>query len=96
MGIDRDVRRFQSAAEDDARELARGAELGDGLAGHIAASGGQRPDRTREIFLLNRLEGLSYTQIAARFAVSVKAIEKQMSKALAHLRRRYQFNESCR
>lgn len=47
------------------------------------------PDRTREMFLLNRLEGLSYTQLAARFDVSVKSIEKQMSKALAHLRLRY-------
>jgi RNA polymerase sigma factor (sigma-70 family) len=62
----------------------------------LAAVLDELPDRTREIFLLNRLEGLSYTQIAARFAVSVKAVEKQMSKALAHLRRRYQFNESHR
>lgn len=62
----------------------------------LAAILDELPDRTREIFLLNRLEGLSYTQIAARFALSVKAIEKQMSKALAHLRRRYQCNESMR
>jgi RNA polymerase sigma-70 factor (ECF subfamily) len=48
------------------------------------------PPRTREIFLLNRLEGLSYTQLAARYAMSVKSIEKRMSKALAHLRRRYE------
>lgn len=47
------------------------------------------PGRTREMFLLNRLEGLSYTQLAARYDVSVKSIEKQMSKALAHLRVRY-------
>jgi RNA polymerase sigma factor (sigma-70 family) len=47
------------------------------------------PDKNREIFLLNRLEGLTYTQLAARYAMSVKAVEKQMSKALAHLRRRY-------
>ena len=47
------------------------------------------PPRTREIFLLNRLEGLTYTQLAARYAMSVKAIEKQMSKALVHLRRRF-------
>lgn len=60
----------------------------------LAAILDQLPDRTREIFLLNRLEGLSYTQIAARYALSVKAIEKQMSKALAHLRRCYPSHES--
>ena len=49
--------------------------------------------RTREIFLLNRLDGLSYTQLAARFGLSVAAIEKQMSKALAHLRRRFLRND---
>ncbi len=47
------------------------------------------PARTREIFLLNRLEGLTYTQLAARFGVTIKAIEKQMSRVLAHLRQRY-------
>lgn len=47
------------------------------------------PPRTREIFLLNRLDGLSYTQLAVRYGLSIAAIEKQMSKALAHLRRRF-------
>lgn len=45
--------------------------------------------RTREIFLLNRLDGLTYTQLAARYGLTVAAIEKQMSKALAHIRRRF-------
>ncbi|PIC00545.1 RNA polymerase sigma factor [Caulobacter sp. X] len=46
------------------------------------------PERTRNIFLLNRLDGLTYTQLAARYAVNVKVIEREMSKALSHLRRR--------
>jgi len=41
--------------------------------------------KTREIFLLNRMDGLSYTQIAVRFGVTPSAIEKQMMKAIAHL-----------
>ena len=45
--------------------------------------------RTREMFLLNRLDGLSYTQLAARFGVTVSAVEKQMMKAIAHLHRRF-------
>ncbi len=51
------------------------------------------PSRTREIFLLNRLEGLSYTQLAARYGLNVKSIEKHMSKALAHLRTRFPIEE---
>lgn len=46
--------------------------------------------RTREIFLLNRMDGLTYTQIAVRLGVSPSAIEKQMVKALAHLHMRMQ------
>jgi RNA polymerase sigma-70 factor (ECF subfamily) len=45
--------------------------------------------RTREMFLLNRLDGLSYTQLAARYGVTVSAVEKQMMKAIAHLNRRF-------
>ena len=49
--------------------------------------------RTRDIFLLNRLDGLTYTQLAARFGIGVAAVEKQMSKALAHIRRRFLCDE---
>jgi RNA polymerase sigma factor (sigma-70 family) len=44
--------------------------------------------KTREIFLLNRLEGLTYTQIAVRYRLTQSAIEKHMIGALAHLRKR--------
>jgi RNA polymerase sigma factor (sigma-70 family) len=43
--------------------------------------------RTRAIFLAHRVEGLSYAQIAERTGLSVKGVEKQMSKALAELDR---------
>ena len=43
--------------------------------------------RTRAIFLAHRLEGLTYAQIAERTGLSVKAVEKQMSKAIARLDR---------
>ena len=51
------------------------------------------PERTRNIFLLNRLDGLTYTQLAARYAVNVKVIEREMSKALSHLRQRLPDND---
>ena len=39
--------------------------------------------KTREIFLAKRLDGMSYAEIAERTGLSVKGVEKHMSKALA-------------
>lgn len=44
------------------------------------------PEKAREVFLMNRIEGLTYTDIAERLGLSVKAIEKRMSEALSVLR----------
>ena len=44
------------------------------------------PDKCREVFLMNRIDGFSYREIAENLGVSIKAVEKQMSKALAILR----------
>lgn len=51
------------------------------------------PPRTREILLLSRLEGLSNTQLATRFEVSVSAIEKHLARGLLHVRRRFADDE---
>lgn len=47
------------------------------------------PDGQREVFLMNRIEGLSYNEIAERLNLSVKAIEKRISAALAVLRTKF-------
>ncbi len=44
------------------------------------------PDGQREAFLLNRIDKLSYKEIAERLGISQKAVEKRMSKALGTLR----------
>jgi len=44
------------------------------------------PERTREIFRLNRQEGLKYLEIAERLSISVKTVEANMGKALKALR----------
>lgn len=49
------------------------------------------PEGPREVFLMNRIEGLSYTEIAERLNLSVKAIEKRMSEALRVLRERFNY-----
>lgn len=43
------------------------------------------PERTRVIFILRRLEGLKYQDIANRFGISVSAVEKHMERAVAQL-----------
>lgn len=48
----------------------------------------QLPERCRQVYLLNRIEGMSYTQIAQHCGISVKAVEKHIGKALATLRAR--------
>ena len=48
---------------------------------------GKLKSKTREIFLAQRIEGLSYAEIAARTGLSVKGVEKQMSKAIAKIDR---------
>jgi RNA polymerase sigma-70 factor (ECF subfamily) len=43
--------------------------------------------KTREIFMAHRIDGLSYAEIAERTGLSIKGVEKQMSKAIAQIDR---------
>ncbi|MCD6347393.1 MAG: sigma-70 family RNA polymerase sigma factor [Bacteroidales bacterium] len=44
-------------------------------------------DKQRVVFLLSRVDELSYLEMSQRLDISVKAIEKRMSQALASLRK---------
>ncbi|TCM16481.1 RNA polymerase sigma-70 factor (ECF subfamily) [Novosphingobium sp. PhB165] len=46
------------------------------------------PERTRVIFVLRRLEGMRFQDIASRLGISVSAVEKHMQRAIAHMIRR--------
>lgn len=43
--------------------------------------------RVRDVFILHRLEGMKYADIAKLYGLSVSSIEKDIIKALAHLAR---------
>jgi len=58
----------------------------DRLRGAIA----ELPERTRQIFVLNRIEGLGYAETAERLGVSESSVQKHLAKALLHVRRRLQ------
>ena len=45
------------------------------------------PENQRIVFLMSRMEELTYPEIAARLTLSVKAVEKRMTGALARLRK---------
>lgn len=45
------------------------------------------PSRCRQVYLLNRVDGLTYSEIAHECDISVKAVEKHISKALVRLRK---------
>jgi RNA polymerase sigma-70 factor (ECF subfamily) len=48
------------------------------------------PEKNRVVFLMNRIEKLTYREIAERLGLSVKAIEKRMHKTLIELRKVHQ------
>ncbi|MEO9132938.1 MAG: sigma-70 family RNA polymerase sigma factor [Sphingomonas sp.] len=70
------------AGADEIRRL----EARDSLARLEAAMARLKP-KTREIFLAHRLDGMTYAEIAEFNGMSVKGIEKQMSRAIAHIDR---------
>ena len=44
------------------------------------------PEKTRQIFLMNRIDKLTYNEIAKNLEISVKTVEKHMQKSLNLLR----------
>ena len=51
------------------------------------------PENQREVFLMSRMEDLTYKEIANRLDIGVKAIEKRMSLALRTLRKELKYGK---
>lgn len=47
----------------------------------------QLPEKQRTVFLLNRIDKMTYAEIADQLELSVKAVEKRMSQALVEMRK---------
>lgn len=43
------------------------------------------PARAREVFVMHRIDGMTYSEIARTLAISVSAVEKNMARALTAL-----------
>jgi RNA polymerase sigma-70 factor (ECF subfamily) len=67
-----------ASPEDELREKECQEQLEAAIAG--------LPDGAREVFLLSRMDGLKYREIAELLNISQKAVEKRMHRALVELR----------
>lgn len=77
-----------SGKENDSPEfLLEMKEFNDKLQSAIA----DLPEHCRTIFLMSRIDELKYHEIAENLKISVKAVEKQVSKALKLLRQRIEY-----
>ncbi|KAA5536338.1 RNA polymerase sigma-70 factor [Taibaiella lutea] len=66
------TRQYQEEANEQARKIAGALEL--------------LPPKCKEVFLLVKMQGLSYKQTAETLDISVKTVENQMGKAIKVLR----------
>jgi RNA polymerase sigma factor (sigma-70 family) len=46
------------------------------------------PERTQQIFQLNRVDGLTHAQVACELGISDSSVQKHLAKALAHVMER--------
>lgn len=85
--------------EQELQELAGDADpQGSAIAGntleHLQRLIDGLPSPTREVFLLARVEQLSYKEIAIRLGLDARAVERHLNKAMAHCAAVLQGNES--
>lgn len=55
----------------------------------VLAALGELSERTRDIFVLYRIEKMKQHEIASLFGLSLSAVEKHVVKAIAHLSKRF-------
>jgi RNA polymerase sigma-70 factor (ECF subfamily) len=78
-----DIRGIKEMTEADYPSLEK-----DELEIQVNVAVSELPERCSEVFLMSRMEGMKYREIADKLGISVKAVEAQMTKALRILRER--------
>lgn len=57
----------------------------------IIAYSGELPERTREIFYMSRIEGMTHKQIAEILGISTRAVEKHLQNSVNEYRQHFGF-----
>ncbi len=78
---------YQDKNNQDPEYILREEEFKNKLQNAIA----DLSETQREVFLLNRIEGMKYREIADLLGISQKAVEKRMSGALKSLREKIEY-----
>jgi RNA polymerase sigma-70 factor (family 1) len=78
-----EVSHNQPESAENPSEILLHKELQERIAGVLE----KLPERCGKIFCMSRFEGLKYTEIAEKLAVSVKTVESNMGRALKEFRR---------
>jgi RNA polymerase sigma-70 factor (ECF subfamily) len=78
---------FKESTAEDPEFVLREKEFEEKLQSVIAAL----PEGQREVFLLNRIDGMKYREIAEMLEISIKAVEKRMMKAISKLRKEFEY-----
>jgi RNA polymerase sigma-70 factor (ECF subfamily) len=54
----------------------------------LRAAVAELPEGTRQVFVLNRIQQLSYREVADRLAISESSVQKHLARALRHVMQR--------
>jgi RNA polymerase sigma-70 factor (ECF subfamily) len=87
-GMEDDAVDIESVEADDERPSPYRRLKGEQELAIVRAALEELAPKCREVFVLNRFENLSYSEIAAELDLSVSMIEKYVSQALSHLRKK--------
>lgn len=60
---------------------------------YVCRALGELPEKTREIFTLVRVDGLTYREAAEKLDISDSSVQKHVARAIAHVMRRMRENQ---
>jgi len=82
LDYQKDKKNWNSHASMNPGEIMQYKELYDKINNAVD----ELPENCKTIFKLNRFQGLKYSEIAEKLAISIKTVEANMTKALKHMR----------